>query len=197
MSAQGAVVDVHGPEILGLTRVTALFSAVALVFDLLASCSVHHRYFAGIANFVDVSFHAGLKAAFAGLDIRAKLFGVSRTGLGIYHLEQYRLAVVGQVLDVRLEAVLDLPSASLHSWALRLGILQASAGYFHRRRHGRWEQQHGGKKQRASDGNTCGHVNLLSGYVHGVTKCLEGLGRLSSSERKPLHSIAHTCGHGG
>ena len=79
-----------------------------MVFDLLAGCSVDHRYFAGIANFVDVSFHAGLKAAFAGLDIRAKLFGVSRTGLGIYHLEQFRLAVVGQVLDVRLEAVLDL-----------------------------------------------------------------------------------------
>ena len=66
-----------------------------MVFGLLASCRVRHRYFAGIANFVDVSFHAGLKAAFARLDVRAKLFRVSRTGLGIYYLEQHRLAVVG------------------------------------------------------------------------------------------------------
>jgi hypothetical protein len=110
---------------LGLKKVTALFSAVTLVFHLLASRSVHHRYLAGIANFVDVSFHAGLKAAFARRDIRAKLFRVSGTGLGIYHLDQLRLAVVGQVLDVRLEAVLDLVSASLHSWALRLGRIGA------------------------------------------------------------------------
>ena len=65
-----------------------------MVFDLLASCSVHHRYFAGIANFVEVSFHAGLKAALARLGARAKLFRVSRTGLGIYHLDQFRLAVM-------------------------------------------------------------------------------------------------------
>ena len=103
-----------------------------MVFDLLASGGVHHRYLAGIANFVDVSLHAGLKAAFARLDIRAKLFRVSRTGLGVYHLEQHRLAIVGEVREVRLEAVLDLASSSLHPWARRLGILQASACYFYR-----------------------------------------------------------------
>src|SRR6476646_12179280 len=86
----------------GSTRLTALSSAVTLVFDLLASCSVHHRYFAGIANLGDVRFHAGLKGAPASLGVRAKLFRVICTSLGVCHLEQHRLAVVGQVLDVRL-----------------------------------------------------------------------------------------------
>jgi len=111
-----------------LTVVTALSSAVTLVFDLLACCGVHHRYLAGIANLGDVRFHAGLKGAPASLGVRAKLLRVIRTGLGVCHLEQNCLAVIGQVLDVRLEAVLDLASASFHPGALRLGIFQASAG---------------------------------------------------------------------
>ena len=95
-----------------LTVVTALSSAVTLVFDLLACCGVHHRYFAGIANVSDVRFEAGLKGAPASLGVRAKLLRVIRTGLGVCHLEQHCLAVIGQVLDVRLEAVLDLASSS-------------------------------------------------------------------------------------
>ena len=55
------------------------------------------------------------------------LFHVIRTGLDVYGLDQDLLALVGQVLDVRLEAVPDLTSTGLHPWALRLGILQASA----------------------------------------------------------------------
>ena len=78
-------------------------------------------------------FHAGLNAALARLDACALLFHVIRTGLGVYGLDQDVLALVGQVLDVRLEAVPDLASSSLHSWTLRLGITQASAGYFCRR----------------------------------------------------------------
>ena len=106
------------------TKVTALSSAVTLVFDLLACCRVHHRYFAGIANVSDVRFEAGLKGAPASLGVRAKLLRVIRTGLGVCHLEQHCLAVI-EVLDVRFEAVLDLAPTPP---ALRLGIFQASAG---------------------------------------------------------------------
>ena len=79
------------------------------------------------------------------------LFHISRTSLDVYGLDQDVLALVGQVLDVRLEAFPDLATARLHPWALCLGILQASAGEF-RRGHRRWEQQHGdAKKERASN----------------------------------------------
>ena len=54
------------------------------------------------------------------------LFHVIRTGLDVYGLDQDLLALVGQILDVRLEAFPDLASARLHPWALCLGILQAS-----------------------------------------------------------------------
>ena len=95
------------------TKVRALSSAVTLVFDLLACCRVHHRYFAGIANVSDVRFEAGLKGAPASLGVRAKLLRVIRTGLGVCHLEQHCLAVIGKVLDVRFEAVsFDLASSS-------------------------------------------------------------------------------------
>jgi hypothetical protein len=40
--------------------------SLTLVF---ASCSVRQRYFAGIANIGDVSFHAGLNAALARLGV--------------------------------------------------------------------------------------------------------------------------------
>ena len=40
---------------------------------------IFQRYFAGIANIGDVSFHAGLKAALARLGVCAKLFHVRRT----------------------------------------------------------------------------------------------------------------------
>ena len=42
-------------------------------------------------------------------------------------LSDDRLAALGQVFEVRLEAVPDLASARLHPCAQRLGILQASA----------------------------------------------------------------------
>ena len=45
--------------------------------------------------------------------IRAMLFHVIRTGLGVYGLDQDLLALVRQALDVRLEAVPDLASAGL------------------------------------------------------------------------------------
>ena len=88
---------------------------------------VRHRYFTGIANIGDVSFYAGLKAALARLGVCAKLFHVSRTGLGVYSFEHHRLAALGQVLEVRLEAGPDLASPRLHLCAQRLGITQASA----------------------------------------------------------------------
>ena len=101
-----------------------------LLFELLvvASCSVRHRYFAGIAKIGDVRLHAGFKPALASLDVRAMLFHVIRTGLDVYGLDQDPLALVGQVLDVRLEALPDLASPRHHPWAECLGILQASAG---------------------------------------------------------------------
>ena len=93
-----------------------------------ASCRVRQRYFAGIAKIGDFSFQAGFNFAAASLHACAMLFHVIRTGLDVYGLDQDVLALVGQVLDVRLEAIPDLASARLHPWALRLGILQASAG---------------------------------------------------------------------
>ena len=93
-----------------------------LVCLVVASCCVRHRYFAGIANIGEMSFHAGLNAALARFDACAKLFHVSRTCLGVHSLEHHRLAALGQVLDVQLEAVLDLASPRLHACAKRLGI---------------------------------------------------------------------------
>jgi hypothetical protein len=72
-----------------------LRQALSSAITCFASCNVRHRYFAGIANIGDVRFHAGLNAALTRLGVRAKLFNVSRTSLGVYHLEQHRLAVVG------------------------------------------------------------------------------------------------------
>lgn len=83
---------------------------------------VRHRYFTGIANIGDVSFYAGLKAALARLGVCAKLFHVSRTCLGVHGLKDDRLAALGQVFDVQLEAVPDLASARLNACAKRLGI---------------------------------------------------------------------------
>jgi hypothetical protein len=134
---------------------------------------VRQRYFAGIANLGDVSFHASLNAAFARLDACAKFFHVIRAGLGCYSLEHHCLTGLGQVLDVHLEAFSDLTSPSRHPWAHLLGITQASARYFCRR-HGTWEQQHGDdKKGRASDSNTCGHVNLLLDAVVSIIQQIE------------------------
>ena len=56
-----------------------------------------------------MSFDAGLNAALASLGACAMLLHVSRTGLGIYSLEHHRLAALGQILEVRLEAFPDLP----------------------------------------------------------------------------------------
>jgi hypothetical protein len=92
-----------------------------------ASRRVRQRYFAGIAKIGDVRLYAGLKSAPASLNARAKFFCVIRTGLDVYGLDQHRLAVVRQIRDVRLEAVLDLASSRLDPWALGLGILEASA----------------------------------------------------------------------
>ena len=93
-----------------------------------ASCRVRQRYFAGIAKIGDFSFQTGFNFAAASLHACAMLFHVIRTSLDVYGLDQDVLALVGQVLDVRLEAFPDLASARLHPWALCLGILQASAG---------------------------------------------------------------------
>ena len=98
-----------------------------LVWLVVASRSVRHRYFAGIANIGDVSFHARLNAAFAGFGARAKLFHVIRTSFGIHGLEDDGLTAVGEVFDMRLEAVPDLSSARLNACAQRLGITHASA----------------------------------------------------------------------
>ena len=87
-----------------------------------ARCCVRHRYFAGITSIGEMSFHAGLNAAFAGFDVCAKLFHVSRTCLGVHGLKDDRLAALGQVFDVQLEAVPDLASARLNACAKRLGI---------------------------------------------------------------------------
>ena len=120
-----------------------------LAFLVFAGCGVCKRHFAGIANIGDVSFHADFNAAFAGFRVCAKLFHVSRTGLGSYNLEHHRLAGLGQVLEVRLDAVPDPASARLHPCALRLDITRASARYFCRCQ-GTWEQQHGDAKKKES-----------------------------------------------
>jgi hypothetical protein len=127
---------------------------LTLVF---ASCLIRQPYFAGIAKIGKVTFDARLNAALASLGVCAKLFHVSRTGFGIDSLEHHRL-VIGQVLEVRLEARPDLASPRLHPCAKCFGILQASARECCRR-HGAGEQQHGGKSEKASDSDkarTCG-----------------------------------------
>ena len=66
----------------GLTKVAALSSVATLVLTLVVACRrVRQRYFAGIAEIWDVSFYAGLNAAFASLGACAMLLHVSRTGL--------------------------------------------------------------------------------------------------------------------
>ena len=75
------------------------------------SRSMRQGHFASIANIGDMSFHAGLNAAFARFGIGAKLFHVSRTCFGVHGLKDDSLAAFGQVFDVQLEAVPDLASA--------------------------------------------------------------------------------------
>jgi hypothetical protein len=52
----------------------------------------------------DIGFQAGFNFAPASLHACAMLFYVIRTGLDVYRLDQDVLALVGQVLDVGLEA---------------------------------------------------------------------------------------------
>ena len=69
-----------------------------LVFDLLASCSVHHRYFAGIANLGDVRFHAGLKAALARLGVRAIFFCAIEDGSNNIAARKRELVIATRVV---------------------------------------------------------------------------------------------------
>jgi hypothetical protein len=58
-------------------------------------CGTRQRLLAGIANIGDVSFHAGLDAAPAGLGACAVLFHITRTGLHCHSFKQDFLTGLG------------------------------------------------------------------------------------------------------
>lgn len=92
-------------------------------------CGLRQHLLAGLAHFVEMSFHASLDAAGARPDTGAILFDVSRTSLTDRRcLEHYSLTGLGEIFEVRLDAGFDPALAGLDAGALRLDVGGACFG---------------------------------------------------------------------